>query len=127
MTEDAMNSWTPWVLSASACDDVASDHARSEQDRFTPLFTIHETPDAYDIESELTCSTRRDVSVTPHRHYVEVQCGRAIDHEESLAEGSTARFGSFVTRLPLSEAIDVAHTSATFRHGVLHIYAPKRH
>jgi HSP20 family molecular chaperone IbpA len=125
--EDAMNSWTPWLLSASACDDVPSDHARSGHDRFTPLFTIHETPDAYDIESELSRSARRDISVKPHRHHLEIQCGRAIDHEEPDTDNSTPRFGPFVARLPLSEAIDVAHTKATFRHGVLHIYAPKRH
>jgi HSP20 family molecular chaperone IbpA len=118
-----MNSWNPWLLAASSCDEIPGEHDRAEHDRFAPLFTIHETPDAYDIESELARTSRSDISVKPHRHYVEIRCGRAIDHDGS---GET-RFGSFVTELRLPEAIDVAHTDATFRHGVLRIYAPKQH
>jgi HSP20 family molecular chaperone IbpA len=108
---------------------MPGDRARSGQDRFAPLFTIHETPDGYDIESELTRSTRADISVKPHRHYVEIRCGRAIDHDATDVDEANRphQFGSFVTRLPLPEAIDVAHTNATFRHGLLHIHAPKCH
>jgi hypothetical protein len=60
-----MNSWNSWVLTGSPSDEITSDHARSEQDRFIPLFTIHQTPDAYDIESELPRTSRTDFLVKP--------------------------------------------------------------
>jgi HSP20 family molecular chaperone IbpA len=124
-----MNSWNAWLPSASPCDEIPADSHRSQHDRFTPFFFIHETPDGYEIESELTRSTRADISVKPHRHYVEICCGRAVDHEEADREEPerVPRFGSFVTQLPLRTAIDVAHTNATFRDGLLRIHAPKWH
>jgi HSP20 family molecular chaperone IbpA len=93
-----------------------------ESDCFRPLFTIHETPDTYDIETELPRSRKRDVKVTMHRHSIEVSCGHAVDHDN---EHRAPHFGAFLTRLPLKDAIDIGHTQMTFEDGVLHIHAPK--
>jgi HSP20 family molecular chaperone IbpA len=93
-----------------------------ERDRFTPLFTIHETPDTYDVETELPRSKRRDVKVTMHRHSIEVSCGRAMDHDVGHRP---RRFGPFITRLPLKDAVDIGNKQITFEDGILFIHAPK--
>src|SRR6185369_15847022 len=100
-----MNSLNSSLLASSSYDESARDHTRFPQERFTPLFAIHETPEAYEIEAELPKSRRRDVSVKPRRHYIEVWCSHACDHDdEDALDGIShpAHFGSFVSRLTLS-------------------------
>jgi HSP20 family molecular chaperone IbpA len=112
------------MFSASSCDELPAERAADLQDRFAPALMIHETPDAYDIEADLARASRRDVSVKPHPRYLEIRCSHAIDHAGDDDEAS--RFGSFVTRVSLGDAIDVAHTDIVLRRGVLRIHAPKR-
>jgi HSP20 family protein len=120
-----MNPLSPWLLSSNPYDETPSNPTRFPQERFTPMFAIHETPEAYDIEAELPLSKRRDVSVEPRGRYIEIWCGRAMDHDDDDREPHPPRFGSFVSRLTLGHAIDVAHTRVTFEHGILLIHAPK--
>jgi HSP20 family molecular chaperone IbpA len=118
--EDTME-WMPWLSAGSFVGPPPGSRA-FEEDRFRPVFTIHETPEAYDIESELPQARLSDVTVKPYRHHVEVSCGHAIDHVGAMR---ARRFGKFSTRVDLAVPIDPARAEMSFRHGLLRIHAPK--
>lgn len=107
-------------LSANAYLEPMPGSEAFDRDRFTPVFAIHETPDAYEIEGELPHCSAKHIDVKPHRKYVDIACDHAEEHADRPRE-----LGSFSTRLALTHAIDVSRTTVRYHHGVLSVRAPK--
>jgi HSP20 family molecular chaperone IbpA len=120
----AMDDWMTDLFAWNQYADGAF-HAgeHEDQDRFAPIFAIHETPEGYDIESDVVGASADDIRVQVRGQDVLIDCNHAIEH---VSATETPMVGSFSRTIHLSHRIDAGHIRTALQNGRLTIHATKQ-
>lgn len=92
-----------------------------------PALEVKETKDMYKIKAELPGMEKKDINVEIEEHQVIIQgetqkCEKKDDENMHFSE---FRYGKFHRTIPFEELLDVKHSSAEFKNGILNIELKK--